>query len=143
MLQYILHCYQASIRHFEHNIDLRISLCYVLNDLALYKNEALTAAEYCSTLDWSLSQGIAICQLLSYLEEEDVSPEQGSDLQSFASSTSRLNERITKNLTQKVSAAFVAASSGIDVKTYAKRVKIRRKKFYDQLISCFGKQDDL
>ena len=94
MLQYILTKYQKSIEHFEDNLDLRISFCYVLNDLALYKNEALASAEYCSTLGWSLQQGVAICQLLGYLEEEEVTNEESYGSQIQAPSTSRIKQRL-------------------------------------------------
>lgn len=63
MLQYIIEQYELAIKYFEDNIDLRISFAYVLNDLALYKNDALTTAEFCSTLKWNFRQGIAINRL--------------------------------------------------------------------------------
>ena len=77
MLQYVIQQYQRSITYFEDNIDLRIGLSYILNDLALQKNEALATAEFCSTLEWNLKQGIEISCLLRYLEEEEVSHDQG------------------------------------------------------------------
>jgi hypothetical protein len=49
-----------------------LSFSYVLNDLALLKNEALSTAEFCETQQLSLSQTIALERLLIYLEEEDV-----------------------------------------------------------------------
>lgn len=143
MLQYILTKYQKSIQHFEHNLDLRISFCYVLNDLALYKNEALATAEYCSTLGWSLQQGVAICQLLTYLEEEEVTNTEGLGTQIQAPITSRTKQKLSKNWMEQISGALWSASQGLDVKTYNKRVKLRRKKFFDSVLSCLSKYDDL
>ena len=77
VLEHILLKYQQGIKKYPHNVDLRVSMCYILNDFALLKNEALTAAVFCKNLDQDLRQSIKLRYLFKYLEEEDMYHERG------------------------------------------------------------------
>lgn len=77
MLEHILLKFHQGITKFENKVDLRISLSYILNDFALLKNQALTNAQQCSTLEFDIRQGVKIKKLNKYLEEEEIFHDKG------------------------------------------------------------------
>ena len=131
-LEHILHKYREGIVAYPKSIELRISLSYVLNDLALLKNEALTTAHYCKDLNFTLSQGVKIKTLLKYLEEEEIYHERGLG--------SKMEEGSHKvSITKQDSAAdnIFITSKQIDVKTYQKRMTQKRKFFVMRVMRVY------
>ena len=138
VLEHILHKYREGIVAFPNSIELRISLSYVLNDLALLKNEALTTAHYCQDLDFSLLQGVKIKSLIKYLEEEEIYHERGLG----AKIQEGTSHKVTLSKQDSSSDNIFITSKQIDVKTYQKRMTLKRKFFVMRVMKSLSKYED-
>lgn len=138
ILEHIMFRYYQGIVKYPDSVDLRISLSYVLNNLALLKNQSLTMAYRCQVLKTTFCQDIEIRKLLKYLEEEEIYHDRGLGINSTSAST----QSSVKQSNGKPSGNVFIQETNLDIKTYQKRMILKIKFFIMRVMKSLSYYED-
>ena len=134
VLEHILHQYRLGILKYPEAVEIRVSLAYVLNDFALLKNEALTMAQFASKMETSISGAIKVRKLMKYLEEEDM-------YQDNTLTNASNDKKLVSNSGSEKGNIFIGSQS-LDIKTYQKRMALKRKFFILRVMKSLSSYED-